>query len=356
MSTPNELLQIEQSAKLALAKMVELGIPINSANYAVWYSYCAKRCPDLQREIDSILGTGQRFSENANAKLHAKFFGIEQPGTAVPTAMSNLEALIGRVAGFVTETQSKVSDREKMSGDVGDKLIEEPVGRYGDAIDPTKNEALQFAKGSETVETVLTDSSGQPARSDDSFEEAEQQALRDGLTGIANWKGFHDALRSCAIKVAETGGPVSLIMMDLVHIDQFTAKHGHSMGDKVLALVAQILIEKIERPSIPARYSGEEFAVILEQTDLTEALAQAEAIRDTFTAHEFIRCHADEQFGPVSISIGVSQYRNEEALAHFIQRTRQAVQSAKAQGPNCVVAEDGNKVGADKVAPKRRAS
>ncbi len=356
MSTPNELTQLEHSAKLALARMVELRIPMNSANYAVWYSYYAESYPDLRREIDSILETGQRFSESVNAKLYAKFFGIEQQGTAVRAAMSDLEALVGRVASFVTETQSRASDYGKMLGDVGDELFEAPNSEFGGAIDRIKEETLRMAQTFEAVETNLTEASGQLTKLGDNLDQIEQQTLRDGLTGIANWKAFHDDLRRCAIEVAETGGPVSLLMIDLDHFSQFNDRHGRSMGDKVLALVARILTEKIEPTSIAARYSGEEFAVILKQTGLTEALAQAETIRDTFSSHEFIKRHSGERFGPVTISIGVSQYKNEESLAHFIQRTRQAVQSAKAQGRNCVVARDGNKDGADKDAPKRRAS
>ena len=339
---PNELNQLEHCAKQALAKMIELNIPVSSSNYTIWYSYFAESHPDLEQEIDSLIERGESFTESINDRLYAKFFGVEQQGTAVRTAMSDLESLVGRIASFLSETQNQTMDYGKLLGDVRARLGDGSEGNVDEVIDLIEQETLRMTQAFETVGSTLSETSEHLSQLGDNLDRIEQETLRDGLTGIANWKAFHDALRRYAIEVAESGGPVSLMMIDLDHFSQFNDRHGRSLGDKVLALVGRILSEKIERASVAARYSGEEFAVILKDTDLSQALEQAEVIRDTFASHEFIKRHSGERFGPVTLSIGVSEYNNEESLAHFIQRTRQAVDSAKAQGRNRVVAKDHN--------------
>lgn len=338
MNLPNELDQLEQCAKQALAKLVELGVSVNSTNYTIWYSYFAESYPDLQREIDSLLDSGTAISEALHETLYAKFFGLDQQGAAVRRAMTDLEHLVGRVASFVGQSQDKTDGYGKVLDDARSRLTNEADGGVAEVIDHIERETLQVAQAFETIGSGLSQTSGQLAQLEDDLDKMEELALHDGLTGIANWKAFHESLRRCAIQVAETGGPVSLLMIDLDHFTRFNERHSRTLGDKVLALVGRILTDRLECPAIAARYSGAEFAVILKDTGLSKAVDQAEAIRDTFASHEFIKRHSGERFGPVTLSIGVSEYDNEESLAHFIQRTRRAVASAKEQGRNRVVA------------------
>ena len=356
MNRPSGLDQLERRAKLAMAKMVELGIPVTSTNYMVWYSYYAESHPNLKEEIDALIDSGQSFSESLSEQLYAKFFGLDEQGAALRTTMSDLENLVGRMVSFVSEAHSKTFTYGKLLGDAKEELRRDTDTMSGDVIDRMKQETLQMAKAFKTVESRLAESADQLTQLGDDLRVIEQPPLQDGLTGIANWQAFHDALRRCAIEAAGMGSPVSLLMINLDHFGQFNERHGRPMGDKVLALVARLLTEKTECPSIAARYSGDEFAVILKATKLTEALTQANVIRETLASHEFTSRSSGARFGQVTISIGVSEYGNGEPLAHFIQRTRAALQSAKDQGRNCVATEDVDSHSLRTDADKRRAS
>ena len=120
--------------------------------------------------------------------------------------------------------------------------------------------------------------------------------------------------------------------------------------------MARILTKGLPVDSITARYGGGEFAVILPDLAISQATAQAEAIRDTFASHELVKRHSGERFGPVTISIGVAGFRNSEPLAHFIQRARQAMQVAKSKGRNRVEIDEIHSTDADTSLIERRAS
>ena len=339
-----------------MARMVELGIPVSSTNYMVWYSYIAGSHPDLMQEIDALLGTDIKFDERLNEHLYAKFFGRDDQGVAVRSAMSDLESLVVRLVSFVGETQDQAADYGRLLDDAGRRLADRDGDEFDQVMDLIRSETLKVAEAFGSVETKLAETNGQLARIGGDLEKVEKETFCDDLTGIANWKAFHDALRRCAIKVAEVGGPISLLMLDLDHLERFNDRHGRQIGDKLLALVARMLTKDVPVNSIAARYGGGEFAVILPDLAVSQATAQAEALRDTFASHELVKRHSGERFGPVTISIGVAGFRNTESLAHFIQRTRRAVQVAKAKGRNRVEVDEVLSADADMNLIEREAS
>jgi two-component system, cell cycle response regulator len=109
-------------------------------------------------------------------------------------------------------------------------------------------------------------------------------AQTDGLTGLANRRAFDDRLAT-EIALAATGGrPVTLIMIDLDHFKSLNDSYGHQVGDEVLRTVAGVLQANSPAGSVPARYGGEELAVILPGTDLYAGVAVAERIRTAIEA------------------------------------------------------------------------
>ena len=168
----------------------------------------------------------------------------------------------------------------------------------------TQNE-IEFAKrvASEASVAVLNA---------DLFTKVQYQAQRDSLTGLYNHAYFQTAIHHEAERAKRTGSNLSVIMIDLDHLKSINDKFGHAAGDEAITLVAGKLQQCLRQMDIVARYGGDEFAVLLPETEIDAAEVIAKRILDTLnrTIHP--------QWGPLSASLGVSgtphEERNKEAI------------------------------------------
>jgi diguanylate cyclase (GGDEF)-like protein len=120
-------------------------------------------------------------------------------------------------------------------------------------------------------------------------ETVERQAVTDELTGLANVRAFHSILEQEIERSRRFNTPLALVMLDLDHFKQINDEYGHQQGDEVLALVADVLRDFSRDIDAPARYGGEELAVILPQTDAQGAEQLAERIREAVERLEIPR-------------------------------------------------------------------
>jgi len=136
-----------------------------------------------------------------------------------------------------------------------------------------------------------------------SFEAMERQAISDGLTGIHNYRHFHETLKAEVSRAGRYGETFCLLMMDLDHFKAVNDTIGHQKGDDVLRAVSDVLRSCSRESDYLARYGGEEFVIILPRTGLDEATTLAERVRtsvgDIDIEHPDLR---------VTISIGVSAF------------------------------------------------
>ncbi len=110
-------------------------------------------------------------------------------------------------------------------------------------------------------------------------ETVERQAVTDELTGLSNRRRFEEALESEVERFRRFGQPVGLVMLDIDNFKSVNDTHGHQQGDVVLQEVARVLRETSREVDEPARYGGEELAVVLPGTDLEGAVNLAERVR-----------------------------------------------------------------------------
>ena len=135
------------------------------------------------------------------------------------------------------------------------------------------------------------------------YEEMERQAISDGLTGIHNYRHFHETLKAEVSRAERYGETFCLLMMDLDHFKAVNDTIGHQKGDDVLRAVSDVLRSCSRESDYLARYGGEEFAIILPRTGLEEARTLAERIRASVAAID--SGHADLH---VTMSIGVAAF------------------------------------------------
>lgn len=130
----------------------------------------------------------------------------------------------------------------------------------------------------------------------------EYLAITDALTGLYNRRRFHDILQKEFERSKRYSSPVSLLMIDIDHFKKINDKHGHLAGDHVLLEVAQIIQKNIRDVDTAARYGGEEYIVILPNTEKNDALTVAERMRISIQNSSFQEINKDA----ITVSIGIA--------------------------------------------------
>jgi two-component system cell cycle response regulator len=165
----------------------------------------------------------------------------------------------------------------------------------------------------------------------------EQQAQIDGLTGLWNRAHFDQRLREFLSAAWRYRRQVSLVMLDIDRFKHVNDTYGHPFGDRVLEHAADILRTGTRLSDVPCRYGGEEFAIILPDTDGAGAITLAERLRSRVAEHCWRK--QDQAFTvTASFGIGCSIGGDDAAAAadQIILRADSALYRAKRAGRNCV--------------------
>lgn len=163
----------------------------------------------------------------------------------------------------------------------------------------------------------------------------EQLATTDFLTGLANRKQIMTDLTQQLEQYRRYGTRFCLLMVDIDHFKKVNDTHGHLVGDAVLVQLARIFKETLRILDSAGRYGGEEFLIVLGQTDLQQALQTAERIRLAVQEHIFT---GEDVTLRATISIGVAEMSTEDmTINELIGRADQALYDAKGHGRNRVV-------------------
>lgn len=176
-------------------------------------------------------------------------------------------------------------------------------------------------------------------RQEEARMQAEQEWLRlateDTLTGLPNRRHFFDVAETCLLQTRRYGNPMTVALLDLDNFKQINDTYGHSTGDEVLRVLADILRQALRDSDTPARIGGEEFAVILTSTSLEDSVTALERIRATLSLTPI---HVGKRTLHATVSIGAVQWDPDthEHVHGMLQQADAALYRAKRRGRNRV--------------------
>jgi GGDEF domain-containing protein len=221
----------------------------------------------------------------------------------------------------------------------------------------------RFATGEREALQVLANLAAAALENERLYRRAEQEAIRDGLTGLYNHRHFQERLRQECRRSQRYGTPLSLLMLDLDDFKSFNDQFGHQIGDEALREVGQILFAVTRHGvDLAARYGGEEFCVILPHTRATDtppeavaasgddpespppagagALIVAERVREAIGGHAFPG-HGGRRYARTTVTVGVADLREGDDAAALISAADAALYQGKHAGRDTVVKRGG---------------
>ncbi len=164
--------------------------------------------------------------------------------------------------------------------------------------------------------------------------EVQKLAITDSLTGLYNRRGFFEIGRREIQRARRFKHPLSAIMIDVDHFKQINDTYGHIVGDRVLVHLAGSLQKITRSVDILCRYGGDEFAILLPETDLFTATAVAERLRQC-AMESSVTIESGQV--PFTISLGVSKaVADTQELASLLESADTALYYAKQRGRNRV--------------------
>ncbi len=324
----------EEILRLLIQKMAAHPAAFTPQNFAVWYEYTTGINPALSEAITKLQDGGAIFDDNTIERLYLKF--VSECNMDVEWALrEDIQQLLKKLAETTSET------------DIQAHQFDTSLHRYGDTLkqnpDPTQLIALIANIAGETnkmigsmqeLQSELKVSKQKVEKLHLELQSARGEALIDPLTGILNRRGFENSAKLTLSDHPALSKGLCLLMIDIDHFKRINDTYGHLFGDKVIRAVANTLKSKVRGQDSVARLGGEEFALLLAETNLAGAHTVAENIRQTIEGCQIHRHDNQEKIGGITISIGIAPYTSGNGLVDLLGHADKALYVSKRQGRN----------------------
>lgn len=327
-------------ANRALAKAKENEMAATPRNFEIWFHYLAGENKPLVDAIKNALADGQKITETVAGKLHNDFITPDRNS-------DDVAELSGQISSEVESAIAMIGAAAGSNHAFGDSLggVCSQLGGITKAEDLQRvTETLVLAsremeRNSLDLEKKLNESKKQISALKENLDEVRNESRTDALTGIPNRKAFDEAFIAETANAAETNEELCLVVADIDHFKKFNDTHGHQTGDKVLQLVAKLLASNVKGRDMAARFGGEEFTVLLPQTNLRAAVTVADQMREQVLTKELVKKSTNENLGTITMSFGVARFRPGESMDELFHRADACLYAAKNDGRNNVKCE-----------------
>jgi diguanylate cyclase len=303
------------------------------SHYSVVYWYFSKENSKLNQKIDSQLSNKKPLDDIFLDTLFTAFLSNIQQ-----IEENLLDPFEQALTGTLAQLDNQVSSEKEAL--VNLNKIGKALSRLGEykplqgIINFLLNAVGQSQSQHQSLSTQLYKASEEVTQLKLKLEESRQEAIIDTLTGLLNRRGCEKKLQTLSLNEIH-----SSLVIDIDHFKKVNDSFGHSVGDKVIQLVAKIIKDNVSLNDIPVRYGGEEFVVVLSNKSQQLAHKIAEKIRTAISALKLVQRQSNTPLPPITVSIGIAELEKDMTWSTLFNNADEALYLAKSSGRNrCVLA------------------
>ncbi len=327
----DELNKSLEFLRLTISLLTKHQIPMSPYNYQMGYECVSGRCQSLVVDLNQLLEETETPSDKELEALHKQYFLQDE---------AFLEAMRQEIRRIITCLLKDLGYSDNQLSHYSQTLTQfisilDRQASSSNMLSETQRvikETQLMEKSHKNLEEQMASVIAEIDILRKELEQVKEESKVDTLTGIANRKAFDAELESSILFSRESNKPFCLLMLDIDHFKIFNDTYGHLVGDKVLRYVAGSLQHNIKGGDFVARFGGEEFTIILPTTNINGALTLAEQIRDAISSGKLTDKGSDTNYGKLTISVGITQFRASDLSHELIERADKAMYLAKERG------------------------
>ncbi|MEM9359360.1 MAG: GGDEF domain-containing protein [Pseudomonadota bacterium] len=327
--------------------------PPDPRAYAVLFSYAAKSNDQIISAVEDLLSDDrlinrdrlvQLFDEHFNTNAQANF--QKNISQELAQNISEVDELVGKGADQSRKFERVLHQTNLTLDSIGTPdEIKRVTHRLMDENKEMMESNLKLGEG---LLRSLDEINNLTSR----LNELEAMALRDPLTGLPNRRAFDTQFKEEA-ECASSGRPLCVALMDIDHFKRVNDLFGHPTGDRVLIKMSEILSAFAQDDKFVARLGGEEFAILMPNTDISNAHNKLVSLRWQISKTKFLSQEDHKRLGFISASFGQSVYKKGQTTKQLLECADRKLYEAKRAGRNTVSTEGISKSPSDG-AHKRR--
>jgi diguanylate cyclase len=329
----------EQSAellRLVLPHMARHGGVHHPTHYAVWYEYLAALNLPLKSAMEERLAQPEPMCSADVVELYRRHLATRDAEYA-ERMQQRLHAVLRHLGQVADSAGHEAEDFSHSLAAAVDRLTDElDAEGLGELIRDLAVHTASVRASAEEMRVQIAASTREIADLKEQLEQIQTEALTDPLTRLRNRRGFERASARLLDGRPTALAGCSVLMADIDHFKRINDTYRHLLGDQVLKGVAHILGEVLKRTDLAARFGGEEFAILLPDTALGDALHVAERIRLAVSRARIQRSGQSEYIDQITISLGAACAVSGENLEQLVERADRALYRAKQSGRNRV--------------------
>lgn len=305
-------------------------------NYALWYTYVSNASPELKTVIDQVLDDKVQLSDMRTKELYRNYVAESEEVTAWELRQS-VEAMLIELSRSLKDTRSETTSFKETMDTCVDELakvekeglsIEEVMALVRNLVKDTHN----IRRSTVNFNAALTDAQNEIEALRGQLEQSQQDALYDALTGLCNRRYFDEEL---AVQSLQPN--VCLMLVDLDYFKKINDNYGHVMGDLVLKATAKKLQATCRDGAQAFRFGGEEFAIIVPNSNFAKARSMAESMRKAIEKIGVKDKRTGEVLGDITASIGVAELTKGMNPLALLEKADKQLYEAKRLGRNRVM-------------------
>jgi len=335
-----EAIAVYQNAGRAFELIERHSTPPDPQAYALWYAYAAGEDERIVERIDTLLANQSALTPFDIETLHQELLLPDAGQAATQTIGGAIEKEIESVLGIIEQSVSSNVSFQASLNDVETKLpIAAAGGGLASLVSRLVSDNRRMIDATKELSQGLSESQKQLATLHKELEEVRNQCMRDPLTAIANRRAFDDRLQEEIDHAIASGGKLCLAMADIDLFKQVNDSFGHQTGDSVLKMFAHCIKGNIKGNDMVARIGGEEFGIILPQTDVVSAYNLLVAIKSELKNAEVPVEGDPTRIARITASFGVARLDAGMTMRELIEQADKYLYEAKKAGRDKVKAQ-----------------